>query len=115
MKVMEQGSIVKGSLATIILKLLEENDRMYGYEITKTVKQLTADKMNISEAALYPALHRLLEDGLLETSTETVDGRMRKYYSLSKKGRKETGVRVSALQDALASVQIILNTKLSHG
>jgi PadR family transcriptional regulator PadR len=115
MKNIETGPIVKGSLTAIILKLLEQNDRMYGYEITKVVREMTDNRMAITEAALYPALHKLLEEGLLETTTETVDGRLRKYYSLSRKGKKETADRVNALQEALISVQIILNSKLSHG
>ncbi|RYD56091.1 MAG: PadR family transcriptional regulator [Sphingobacteriales bacterium] len=115
MKNTETGPVVKGSLATIVLKLLEQNDRMYGYEITKVVREMTDNKMAITEAALYPALHKLLEEGLLETTTETVDGRRRKYYTLSKKGKTETADRVNALQEALISVQILLNTKLSHG
>lgn len=88
---------------------------MYGYEMTKAVKEMTADKVNITEAALYPALHKLLEEGMLETEVEQVAGRMRKYYSLSKKGKKESSVQINSLLEALTSVQSLLNKKLSHG
>jgi PadR family transcriptional regulator PadR len=44
--------------------------------------------MQITEAALYPALHKLVGEGLLTTETELVEGRTRKYYSLTKKGKK---------------------------
>jgi DNA-binding PadR family transcriptional regulator len=77
--------------------LLEESGRMYGYEMTKAVRDVTKNKMDITEAALYPALHKLLEEGLLETTSEVVDGRMRKYYSLTKKGKKETVSKINAL------------------
>lgn len=109
------SKIIKGSLTTIILKLLEDNGRMYGYEMTKAVKELTKEKMQLTEAALYPALHKLLEDGLLVTTTEMVEGRMRKYYSLTKKGKKETNEKIAALQTALESLQFILNPKSAHG
>lgn len=109
------SKIIKGSLTTIILKLLEDNGRMYGYEMTKAVKELTKEKMQLTEAALYPALHKLLEDGLLVTTTEMVEGRMRKYYSLTKKGKKETNEKIAALQIALESLQFILNPKTAHG
>lgn len=112
---MEQNQVVKGSLTTIIMKLLEDNGRMYGYEMTKAVKEITANKMNITEAALYPALHKLVADGILTTTTEMVDGRMRKYYTLTKKGKKETANKISALQEALDSVQLILNPKIANG
>lgn len=112
---MEAKQIIKGSLTAIILKLLEENGRMYGYELTKAVREKSLGKMQITEAALYPALHRLLEEGLLETESEMADGRMRKYYSLTKKGKKQTTAEVNALQEALASLQLILNPKTAHG
>ncbi len=112
---MEPNPVVKGSLTTIILKLLEDNGRMYGYEMTKAVKDNTANRMNITEAALYPALHKLVEDGLLTTTSEKVDGRVRKYYSLTKKGKKETVSKINALKEALESVNILLNSKTAHG
>lgn len=109
------NKIIKGSLTTIILKLLEDNSRMYGYEMTRAVKERSQDKMQITEAALYPALHKLVEEGLLSTHTEMVDGRMRKYYALTKKGKKETDAKVEALKAAIESLQNILNPGLSHG
>lgn len=115
MKATESNQVIKGSLTTIILKLLETNSRMYGYEMTRAVRKITQNKMNITEAALYPALHKLVDEGLLETTAEQVEGRMRKYYALTKKGKKETVAKIDALKDALESVQILLNSKLSNG
>ncbi len=112
---MEQNQFVKGSLVTIIMKLLEDNGRMYGYEMTKAVRDITANRMHITEAALYPALHKMEADGMLTATTEMADGRMRKYYTLTKKGKKETVSKIQALKDALDSVQLILNTKTANG
>lgn len=112
---MDSKQIIKGSLTIIILKLLEDNSRMYGYEMTKAVKERSLDKMQITEAALYPALHKLVQEGLLETTSEMVEGRMRKYYSLTKKGKKETDAKIDALKSALESLQQILNPNLANG
>lgn len=112
---MEPNPVIKGSLITIILKLLDEQGRMYGYEMTKAVKEITEGKMNITEAALYPALHKLVEEELLDTVSEKVDGRIRKYYFLTKKGKKESVSKINAMREALESVQIILNSKPAHG
>ena len=112
---MEPNPVIKGSLTVIILKLLEENTRMYGYEMTHAVRESTENKMVLTEAALYPALHKLLEEGLLETSSEVVEGRLRKYYSMTEKGKTETAFKISALKDAIASLSIILNPKPQHG
>ena len=49
--------LLKGTLKPIILKLLSENDKMYGYEIVQAVKQLTDEKIVIKEGSLYPLLH----------------------------------------------------------
>ena len=62
--------LLRGSLDTIILKLLDEHDEMYGYQITQLVKELTAGEMKLTEGALYPALHRLC---LLYTSPSPRD------------------------------------------
>ena len=86
---MSSSSLIKGSLQTIILKLLEDNGRMYGYEITQKVKEITAGEVKLTEGALYPALHKLEAEGLLETSTEVFDGRGQKYYWLTEQGSHE--------------------------
>jgi DNA-binding PadR family transcriptional regulator len=112
---MPAKSIIKGSLTAIILKLLEENGKMYGYEITKKVKESSKEQMNISEAALYPALHKLVADGLLTTETTQIDGRIRKYYSLTKKGKKRTSIEIESLKQAIASLSLILNPQLKNG
>lgn len=103
--------VLKGSLSVIILRLLEERDRMYGYEITQQVKALTAGEMMITEGALYPALHKLEAEGLLTATTELVDGRARKYYSLTRDGQQQAVGRVSELRAFMEHLNTILNLK----
>ena len=112
---LETNPVIKGSLTTIVIKLLEENNRMYGYEMTKAVREITNNKMQITEAALYPALHKLVEEGLLDTTSEIVEGRMRKYYTLTHKGKKESFSKINALKEALESLSVILNSNLANG
>ena len=83
------SKLFRGSLDTIIIKLLSEQEEMYGYEITQKVKQLTDGNFQITEGALYPALHRLEAKGLLETTTRNIGNRFRKYYKLTEQGDKE--------------------------
>ena len=91
----------------IILKLLEENDKMYGYEITQKVKEITKGELNITEGALYPALHKLEAEDLLDVEVEKVDNRLRKYYKLTEKGTKETVNRLSELEDFIKNKTMI--------
>jgi PadR family transcriptional regulator PadR len=105
------SELIKGTLKTIILKMLSENKRMYGYEITQKVKELTADKIQLTEGALYPALHALEADGLLTTETEYIGKRVRKYYSLSKEGKSKTKEKINEFADFLEIMKFLLDLK----
>lgn len=111
---MKNSQLYKGSLNTIIMKLLEEKGRMYGYEITQKVKEITKGELNITEGALYPALHKLEADGLLDVEVEKVDNRLRKYYKLTEKGTTETVNLLSELEEFIKNMQTIVNPKLSY-
>ena len=111
---MKNSQLYKGSLVTIIMKLLEEKGRMYGYEITQKVKEITKGDLNITEGALYPALHKLEAEGLLDVEVERVDNRLRKYYKLTEKGTTETVNRLAELEDFIKNMQTIVNPKLSY-
>ena len=107
------NELFKGTLQTIILNLLDQNEKMYGYEITQKVKAITQGELLLKEGALYPALHKLEAEGLLETSTEIVENRVRKYYSLSKEGEKEMSNKLQEAKDFIANLQMLLNLKPS--
>ena len=110
---MKNQKLYKGSLQTIILKLLEENGRMYGYEITQKVKDLTKGQLTITEGALYPALHKLEADGLLDVEVENIGNRLRKYYKLTQSGTKETVNRLAELEEFIKTMQDIVSPKLT--
>ena len=109
---MKNSQLYKGSLNTIIMKLLEENGKMYGYEITQKVKLLTKGDLNITEGALYPALHKWEADGFLDVEVEKVDNRIRKYYKLTESGTKETANRLYELEEFIKNMQNLVNPKL---
>lgn len=106
---MYSKNLIKGTLQPIILKLLKEHQRMYGYEITQKVKELSDGKIEITEGALYPALHKLEAEGVLKTEKEFIGKRVRKYYSLTKSGHSAVAEKVDELADFIATMRIILN------
>lgn len=108
---MQNQTLIKGCLSPIVLKLLEENGKMYGYEITQRVKELTANEMQITEGALYPMLHKLEAEGVLATESVKVDGRTRKYYKITPNGQADVAERVSELQSFVEQLQQILNPR----
>lgn len=112
-RIMIDSKLLRGSLDTIILKLLDEHDEMYGYEITQKVKDLTAGEMKLTEGALYPALHRLEGKGILTTEVRSIGNRMRKYYRLTESGKTEVNTRLAAMQDFITSINLILKPKLA--
>ena len=95
------NEFLRGTLKTITLKLLAEpgytsgSRRMYGYEITQAVKERTKGELILSFGALYPVLHKLEQEGLLLTESVEVEGRLRKYYSLTPQGAEIAVQKVS--------------------
>jgi DNA-binding PadR family transcriptional regulator len=82
---MYSKELIRGTLKPIILKLLSEQGKMYGYEICQKVKEITGNEIIIKEGSLYPALYKLKEEGLLKVESIEVDNRVRQYYSLADK------------------------------
>ena len=107
---MYSKELLKGTLSAIILKLLYENNKMYGYQITQMVKKLSDDKILIKEGSLYPALHKLKEDGLLDVETENIGKRIRHYYSLTKKGKEAKIEKEAELKDFIRTLNKIIST-----
>jgi PadR family transcriptional regulator, regulatory protein PadR len=105
------SELLKGTLKTIVLKLLSDNKKMYGYEITQKVRELTRDKIQITEGALYPTLHALEADGLVTTESEFIGKRVRKYYSLSLSGKTKTKEKVNELADFMNTMKFLLDIK----
>jgi len=105
------SELIKGTLKTIILKLLKDNQRMYGYEITQRVKDLTAGKIQLTEGALYPSLHALEAEGILTTETEYIGKRVRKYYSLSPQGKTVSNEKISEFTDFMNTMKFLLDIK----
>lgn len=108
---MYSKELTKGTLQPIILKLLSESDKMYGYEITQTVKELTKGKIDISEGALYPILHKLEAENILETEKVFIGKRVRKYYRVTKSGKKTVEEITRELNDFIETLSIIFNEK----
>jgi PadR family transcriptional regulator PadR len=103
--------LLKGTLKTIILKLLADNKKMYGYEITQKVKDLTRDRIQITEGALYPTLHALESEKLVTTQIEYIGKRVRKYYSLNLAGKAKTKEMVVEFSEFINTMISLLGIK----
>ena len=103
------SELIKGTLKTIVLKLLADNSKMYGYEITQRVKELTGDRIQLTEGALYPTLHALEQEGLVTTELEYMGKRVRKYYRLSPSGKSRSTERISEFAEFMSTMSVLLN------
>ena len=108
-----KSKLLRGSLETIIIKLLHDNGEMYGYEISQKVKSQTNDGINLTEGALYPLLHKLEGKGTLQVNVRHIGNRYRKYYRLTQEGEKELVSLLQEMQDYIHNIQLILNPKLT--
>ncbi len=105
---MYSKELLKGTISAIILKLLSEQEKMYGYEISQKVKELSEGKILLKDGSLYPALQKMTSDGLLSFKEETVSGRVRKYYYITPHGRRETVAYVAELKDFISTLNRIV-------
>lgn len=106
---MYSKELLKGTLKTMILKLLAEHGRMYGYEMTQKIHLLSDGKILVKEGSLYPTLHRLLDDGIVQTESEMIGKRVRKYYSLTKKGMTSSTDAITEFNEFVQTMQAILS------
>lgn len=84
---------------------------MYGYEITQYVREKTKDKIVITEGALYPLLHQLEAEGMVTTESVSIGKRVRKYYKLTKPGKKVAREKVDEFKDFMDTMRILLDLK----
>lgn len=102
------GEMLKGSLKSIVLKMLAENDKMYGYEITRKVEELSEGKIRLTYGALYPVLHKLEKEGNLMTESQNVNNRTRIYYKLTPKGKSLAIEKIEELKEYIETLKVLL-------
>jgi len=102
------AEMMKGTVVPVTLKLLSERE-MYGYEIIKEVNARTNQVLAWKEATLYPWLHRLEQEGLIQSEwQERPDTRRRKYYALTRKGKAALAHQTSEWTELSGAITGIL-------
>ena len=106
---MKKNALYKGTLQNIILKLLASEVKMYGYQLTQRAKELTKGELEMTEGALYPLLHKLENEGVISSEMQQVNGRDRKYYFLTEKGKKQQALQEEEMKSYLFNLNAIFN------
>ncbi|WP_298543961.1 PadR family transcriptional regulator [uncultured Aquimarina sp.] len=109
---MYSKELLKGTLSVIILNLLSEKGRMYGYEIFQQVKERSDGKILLKDGSLYPALQKMKKDGLLICEEEYIGKRVRKYYLLTSKGEEKKVSYIEELKDFMITLNNVVFPKL---
>ena len=110
---MHSPELLKGTLQTILLKVLKDNGKMYGYENTQKVKELSVGRILLTEGALYPALHKLEAEGLLQTETVLMGKRVRKYYTITVTGKNLVKERVIEFREFIKTMSAVLQVQIA--
>ncbi len=109
---MHQQELLKGNTETLLLSLLEL-EPMYGYQIVKEMNQRSGGYFAFKEGTLYPALHRLERDNLVEGLwQDTPNGVARRYYYITSKGRQALKERLNEWQRFSRAMNAIMLTEL---
>ena len=88
-----KNDILQGTLTLLVLKTLASNKRLHGYAITTHVQRVSGDLLRLEEGSLYPALHRMEQQGWLKAEWGVSEkNREARFYSLTAKGRKQLAV-----------------------
>ena len=100
--------LVQGTLDLLILKTLSLEPK-HGWAIAKRIQQVSQEALQVQQGSLYPALHRLEQQGWIESEwrpTET--GRMAKFYSLTSSGRKQLQKELASWTRLSAAINLVV-------
>ena len=102
-----KSELLQGTLDLLVLKVLALGPN-HGYAISQRIRQISTDFFQVPQGSLYPALHRLEDRGWLQSEWKDTDtGREARFYTLTKKGRKQLEAEVlnwERLSNAVASI-----------
>ena len=86
----QKNDILQGTLTLLVLRALEVAGPMHGYAVTQHIQRVSADLLRVEEGSLYPALHRMEDEGWLRSSWGTTEkNRQARFYALTAKGRTQ--------------------------
>src|SRR5678809_136760 len=105
----QRNDILQGTLVLLILKTLTAQGRMHGYAITAHIQRISDDLLRVEEGSLYPALHRMEQDGWIRAEWGTTEkNRDARFYSLTAAGRKQLAAERESWQRLTEGVSRVI-------
>lgn len=97
-----------GTIPAMVLSVLKSED-MYGYKIIKTLEKRSDNVFSLKEGTLYPILHSMEKEKILESYWDNSTGRKKKYYHITKKGLKLLSNKIEEFEEFTVTVQKVLH------
>jgi PadR family transcriptional regulator PadR len=100
--------LVQGTLDLLILKTISLEPK-HGWAIAKRIQQVSREALQVQQGSLYPALHRLEQQGWIKAAWRASEtGRMAKYYGLTAAGRKQLGKELESWSRLSAAIELVI-------
>jgi PadR family transcriptional regulator, regulatory protein PadR len=104
-----KNDILQGTLAMIVLKTLAVHDRLHGYAITSLIQHASSDLLRVEEGSLYPALHRMEQEGLVRAEWGVTEKkRQARFYRLTASGRRRLAAEEASWARLTEGVRLVL-------
>jgi len=101
--------LLRGNTDALLLFLIEEHPT-YGYKLIKEIERRSNNYFQFKEGTVYPALHRLENDGLIEGEWQELPNKQeRRYYRITEKGRQVLREKIAAWQGFTTAVNLVFN------
>jgi PadR family transcriptional regulator len=105
----KRNDILQGTLVMLVLKSLDARGPLHGYAITQHIQAASAELLRVEEGSLYPALHRLEQEGRIKGSWKTSESnRQAKFYALTATGRKQLAAEEASWARLTEGVERVL-------
>jgi transcriptional regulator len=104
-----RNDILQGTLVLLVLKAIAAQGSMHGYAITAHIQRVSADLLRVEEGSLYPALHRMEQDGWLRAEWGTTEtNREARFYTITAAGKKQLELETESWMRLRDGVQRVL-------
>jgi transcriptional regulator len=104
------SDLLQGTLDLLILKTIARAP-LHGWGVAKRIQALSGDVLSVGQGSLYPALHRLEQQGWIRAEWKDSDlGRSAKFYELTKEGRKQLHVELASWNRLSSAVSLLIQS-----
>jgi PadR family transcriptional regulator PadR len=108
---MSREELLPGTLHLLILRTLARGEQMHGYEIARSIQQISQDVLQVEEGSLYPALQRMLIKGWVKAEWgSTAENRRARYYRLTAAGKKQLEVEKTQFERVIQAIGRVIQT-----